>query len=639
MLPKFPHPLKTLQHSLAGGGRVWSDDEKLCFSLLQRISSPAPSSPFRGLSFLLQIHAFLFRRSLDGNNQIYTLLISSLSNIAAALSGGLPAASASALRHAHRTFDCRPVQDVLLCNSMIIALVRNRRYSESVVLYRDLRRTPSPEFHPNSYTFPFLLKSCSSLPKSVEQREGSQFHAHIVRMGYGSNVFVSTGLVDMYVKCGKLGAAGEVFDEMPVRSPASWTSLSVGYARNGETAGAMRMFQLMPEKDAAAFNAMIDVLMKSGDLCSAQKLFDEMPHRNVSSWTTLLSGYCKAGDTVNARQLLDEMPEKNIISWNAMIGGYNRNQKPHEALQLFRELQSYFDQFFPDEVTLASIIPAIAAIGAVNIGHWIHSYARRKGLDRATIVATALVDMYSKCGDVNEARKTFNSILKKETISWNALINGLALNGRAREALDTFMEMRRSGVSPDEVTMVGVLSACSHGGLVEEGRKWFKEMENLGIYRNVAHYGCLVDLLGRGGYLEEAEILIKTMPFAPNGIILSSLLFGCVSHRDVGKAERVIMMTSFVEPGNVRNYVMLRNLYAAENRWGDVELVEGIMRKLGWKGEAGCSAIEIGSSVSEFVAGDRVHPESERIYLVLKNLEDQMSVRRGGDEPEFVPLL
>lgn len=447
-------------------------------------------------------------------------------------------------------------------------------------------------------------------------------------MGCSSDVFVSTGLVDMYAKCGKLGDAGVMFDEMPVRSSASWTSLVVGYARNGEAETAVKMFRLMPDKDAAAFNAMIDMWMKSGDLSSAQKMFDEMPLRNVSSWTTLVSGYCRAGDMVSARNLFDEMPEKNLISWNAMISGYSQNRQPRMALEIFRQLQSCFDQFFPDEVTLASIIPAVAAIGAINLGRWIHSYARRKGLDRAAIVATALVDMYSKCGDVNEARKTFSSILNKETVSWNALINGLALNGKAREALDAFTAMRRSSVSPDEVTMVGVLSACSHGGLVEEGRRWFNETENLGIDRNVAHYGCLVDLLGRGGYLEEAEVLIKTMPFTPNGIILSSLLFGCVCHRDVRKAERVIKMASFVEPGNVRNYVMLRNLYAAENRWGDAEIVEGIMRKMGWKEEAGCSAIEIGSRVSEFVAGDRVHPESERIYLVLKNLEDHMVVKR-----------
>ncbi|XP_020573924.1 pentatricopeptide repeat-containing protein At2g44880 [Phalaenopsis equestris] len=616
-----------------GVNGVWSPDEKLCFKLLQQIRSTPPSSSSRHLSSLHQIHAFLLRRSLYSNIHLLTLLISTLSNVAAALSGTFPVASMSALHLARRVFDCRIAQDTLLCNSMIRSLVQNRQHHESVSLYRDLRRLP--DFYPDSYTFPFLLKACVFLHKPGDVREGSQLHAHIARMGFGCNLFVSTGLVDMYAKAGKLSSARKLFDEMPDRCPASWTAMTVGYASSGEAEAAMDMFRLMPEKDTAAFNAIINLFVKSGDMDSARKLFEEMRQKNVVSWTTLLSGYCHAGDMISARHLFDEMADKNLFSWNAMIGGYSSNRQPHKAVELFRELQSHSSLFVPDEVTLVSIIPAIADMGAMDLGRWIHSYARRRELDDTIKVCNALIDMYAKCGDVNEAKKIFTLMLKKETASWNALINGLAVNGRAREALAAFMEMQQSGVSPDEVTMVGVLSACSHGGLVEEGRRWFKEMENFGIDRNLAHYGCMVDMFGRGGYLDEAEALINNMSSGPNGIILSSLLFACLCCRDVSRAERVMKMAAAVEPGNVRNYVMMRNLYAAENRWGDVEIVKGLMRRFGGKEEAGCSGVEVESKIWEFVAGDSVHPESERIYLVLRDLQLQMKVQMG-DEVELL---
>ncbi|XP_020674517.1 pentatricopeptide repeat-containing protein At2g44880 [Dendrobium catenatum] len=626
MLSDLPNPTPPLSLGFSG---VWSPDEKLCFSLLQQIRLSTLSLSSRHLSPLLQIHAFFLRRSLYTNIHLLTLLISSLSNVAASLSRGFPAASTSVLLHARHAFDCRASQDTLLCNSMIRSLVQNRHCDESVSLYRDLRR--SADFNADSYTFPFLLKACAFLSKPMDRREGSQLHAHIVRMGFGCNVFVSTGLVDMYVKAGNLRSARSVFDEMAERTPASWTAMTVGYARIGEAGAAMEMFQLTPEKDIAAFNAMINVFVKSSDIVSARRLFEEMPQRNVVSWTTLLSGYCQAGDMISARQLFDEMTEKNLFSWNALIGGYSSNRQPHKALELFQELQSHSFPFSPDKVTLVSIIPAIADLGAMDLGRWIHSYARRKGLDLVNTVCTALIDMYAKCGDVDEAIKLFNCMRRKETASWNALINGLAINGRAMEALDAFIEMQQNGANPDDVTMVAVLTACSHGGLVEEGRRWFNEMENFGIERKFAHYGCFVDILGRGGHLEEAEALINNMPSGPNGIILSSLLFSCFCQGDVSRAERVMKMASLVDPGNVRNYVMMRNLYAVRKRWGDVEIVKGLMRRFGGKEEAGCSAIEVEGNIWEFVAGDRVLPESEMIYLVLRHLQFQMKVQIRDD--------
>lgn len=252
-------------------------------------------------------------------------------------------------------------------------------------------------------------------------------------------------------------------------------------------------------------------------------------------------------------------------------------------------------------------------------------------MDQRTNVSTALMDMYFKCGDVQEARKIFDSIANKETVSWNAMINGLALNGQAKEALDVFSKMTETGAQrPNEVTMIGVLSACAHGGLMDEGRRWFRRMDDFGIERRIEHYGCMVDILGRGGCLDEAERLVEEMPCSPSGVVLSSLLFACVCRKDVDRAERVMEMIDRVEPGNVRNYVMMRNLYAEGRRWGDVERVKEVMRSFGGKREAGCSVIEVGRRVWEFVSGDRVHPELGRICGILGELQLQLQMKGSG---------
>jgi len=260
-----------------------------------------------------------------------------------------------------------------------------------------------------------------------------------------------------------------------------------------------------------------------------------------------------------------------------------------------------------------------------------HEFARRKGLDRRANVATALIDMYSKCGNTDEARQVFNRLKPKEVTCWNAIINGLAVNDYPREALGLFEEMRRNGISPNSVTMIGVLSACSHGGLVDEGKQFFQEMEVLGIRKKVEHYGCMVDLLGRCGYLSEAMGLIEKMPSGPNGIVLSSLLFACACHGAVDMAESVMKRAVEMEPRNIGNYIIMRNLYAAKKMWHDALNMKDEIHKLGGKKEAGCSLVEIGTSVSEFVSGDKAHPEWEVICEITGCLQLHMGVPTEED--------
>ncbi|KAL0373481.1 UNVERIFIED_CONTAM: Pentatricopeptide repeat-containing protein [Sesamum radiatum] len=585
---------------------LWSPIERKCLYLLQmRTHSRAT---------LLQIHAFILRHALEANINLITKLITSLCSVD----------PYCGTRHARRLFDKMPRRsDVFLCNTMMKSHLFSRQFSEAVGLYVCLRRNEG--FVPDNYTFSTLAKCCGL---NCAIWEGMEVHAHVVRYGFKSNLYVATALVDMYGKLGQMGFARKLFDEMTERSSVSWTALITGYIRGGDMGTAIALFDMMPEneRDAAAFNVMIDGCVKLGEMGSAKKLFDATPEKNVVSWTTMIDGYCSNGDVHEARLLFDTMPDRNLYSWNAMIGGYCQNKQANEALLLFQELLAG-KIFEPDDVTVVSVLPSIADLGALDLGNWVYEFVKRKKLDRSANVSTALVDMYAKCGEIEKARRVFDDVQGRETCTWNALINGLALNGCAKEALEVFMEMRRKGFKPNEITMLGVLSACNHGGLVEEGKRWFSKMGEFGLTPKIEHYGCLVDLLGRAGCLEEAERLIKSMPYEANGIILSSLLFACGYAKDLTRAEKVVKKAITLEPGNDGNYIMLRNLYAAERRWRDVEQIKRLMLTKGAKKEVGCSAIEVNSQVLEFVAGDNLHPHLKALHLVLDQLRMHMKVK------------
>ncbi|KAJ6679310.1 PPR CONTAINING PLANT-LIKE PROTEIN [Salix purpurea] len=362
---------------------------------------------------LLQIHALILRNAIDANVNILTKFITTCGQL-------------SSISHARHLFDNRSNRDdTFLCNSMIRSHVVMRQFASAFNLYKDLRRETC--FVPDNFTFTVLAKCCA-LRMAIW--EGLEMHGHVVKIGFCFDMYVSTTLVDMYAKFGNLGLARRVFNDMTDRSLVSWTALIGGYVRRGDMGNAWFLFKLMPGRDSAAFNLLIDGYVKVGDMRCARSLFDEMPERNVISWTSMIYGYCNNGDVLSARVLFDAMPEKNLVSWNAMIGGYCQNKQPHEALKLFRELQSS-TVFEPNEVTVVSILPAIATLGALELGEWVHLFAQKKKLDREVNVCTSLVDMYAKCGEISKARKVFSEIPKKETATWNALINGFAMNGLA----------------------------------------------------------------------------------------------------------------------------------------------------------------------------------------------------------------
>ncbi|XP_060199256.1 pentatricopeptide repeat-containing protein At5g56310 [Lycium barbarum] len=356
-----------------------------------------------------------------------------------------------------------------------------------------------------------------------------------------------------------------------------------------------------------------------GCVSDARKVFDKMPDRNVGLWNAVIAGYVKARDMDTAKYLFDDMGEKNVVSWTSMIAGYAQGNQFSQAIGVFGKMMEVGAK--PDEVTMLAVLSACAHLGEVELGEWIHSYVIRHGLRRTVSLNNTLIDVYAKSGNVKKAVELFESMETRSVVTWPTVISALAVNGYGRETLNMFSRMEMVGIRPNSVTLIAVLSACSHAGLVEEGRLYFKTMEEKhGISPDIRHYGCMVDLLGRAGYLDEAVNVVKTMPFEANAAIWGSILAAARKQGHVELGEQALRHLAEVEPHNSGNYSLVSNTYAALGRWSEASVARKIMRDTGVKKLPGGSFIKVKNRVYYFYSGDRSHSECESIYRVLSQL-------------------
>nr|GMD41462.1 pentatricopeptide repeat-containing protein At1g08070, chloroplastic [Ipomoea batatas] len=342
--------------------------------------------------------------------------------------------------------------------------------------------------------------------------------------------------------------------------------------------------------------------------------------------------YAKCGDLDSAKRLFESMGERDLISWNVMIGGYTLKGKYKEALSVFRLMQR--SRVEPNDVTFLSILPACAHLGALDLGKWIHAYIDRHQDDfKNASLWTSLVNMYAKCGNLEAAEQVFNGMETKTLASYNVMISGLAMHGDAYKALDVFAEMKEKGFEPDDITFVSVLSACSHAGMVDLGRQYFNSMiQDYNFAPKLQHYGCMIDLLGRAGLLDEAMALVQSMDVEPDGAIWGSLLGACRIHGKVELGEFAAKNLFEVERDNPGGYVLLSNIYARAGRWDDVGRIRTFLNNKGLKEVPGCTSIEVDSIVHEFLASDRTHPESEKIYGMLEEVDELLEM--AGHVPD-----
>ncbi|KAG2630228.1 pentatricopeptide repeat-containing protein At3g29230-like [Panicum virgatum] len=516
----------------------------------------------------------------------------------------------------------------LLANTLLRAYALNALPGAALAAFAAV-----PSRQRDTFTYSFLIKALAAAGAAPVRAA----HSHIVKLGSVEDTFVGNALIDAYSKNGAAADARKVFDEMPARDVVSWNTVMAAMVRQGEVAGARRMFDEMPEKDTVSWNTILDTYAKAGEAEEAFELFQHMPERNVVSWSTVVSAYCKKGDMEMARVIFDKMPTKNLVTWTIMVSACAQKGLVEEAGRLFTQMKEAAVEL--DVAAVVSILAACAESGSLALGKRIHRHVRQRKLGRSTLVCNALMDMFCKCGCVNRADYIFDTeIVEKDSVSWNTIIGGFAMHGDGEKALDLFSQMKQQGFRPDAVTLINVLSACTHMGLVEEGRRYFTNMEtDYGIRPQIEHYGCMVDLLGRGGLIEEAVDMIKSMPWEPNEVIWGSLLSACRLHKNVEYAELAVNELSKLQPSNAGNYAVLSNIYAEAGQWSDMAKARVQMKGTGSQKTAGSSWIELDEAFHEFTVGDRKHPESDQISEMVDRLSSH--VKHAGCVPAVHELL
>ncbi|XP_022714801.1 pentatricopeptide repeat-containing protein At1g08070, chloroplastic-like [Durio zibethinus] len=516
---------------------------------------------------------------------------------------------------AQKVFDKNPEPNAALWNSMIKGYAENGFYVKVLFLFSQMK---SMDFSlPNCFTFPIVLKSCL---KCNALTEGEEVHCVVIKSGFKGNPFVGTTLIEMYSGSRVIGAAYRVFSEMVDRNVVAWTSIINGFILCRDLVKARCLFDLAPERDIVLWNIMVSGYIGTGDMVEARKLFDQMPKRDVMSWNTILHGYASNGDVEACERLFEEMPERNVFSWNGLIGGYARNECFLEVLDAFKRML-IDGNVLPNDATLVTLLSACARLGALDLGKWVHVYAENNGYKGNVYVGNALIDLYAKCGLIKNAVDVFKSMDKKDLISWNTIIGGLAMHGRGADALYLFSQMKNGGVIPDGITFIGVLCACTHTGLVEDGISYFQSMvDDYSIEPQIEHYGCMVDLLARAGLLPQAMDFVKKMPMEADAVIWAAILGACRVYKNVEFAELALEQLIKFEPNNPANFVMLANIYGDLGRWKDVARLKIAMRDTGYKKVPGCSLIEVNDDVVEFYSLDERHPETKEIYGALRGL-------------------
>lgn len=490
------------------------------------------------------------------------------------------------------------------------------------------------------------------------------------------NIIASNSMIVLFGRRGYVSEACRLFNQMPKKDLVSWSAMISCYEQNEMYEEALVMFMtmndhkdmvdevvvvsilsacahLMDAKTGKSIhslsvkigiesyvnlqNALIHMYSSCGEIISAEKLFHAGYSLDLVSWNSMISGYWKCGSIEKARALFDIMTEKDIVSWSAMISGYAQNDHFSETLALFQEMQLYGIQ--PDETTLVSVISACTHLAALDQGRWIHAYIRKNGLKINVILGTTLIDMYMKLGCVESALEVFHGMEEKGVSTWNALILGFAMNGSVDKSLYTFSEMKKSSVVPNEITFMGVLGACRHMGLVDEGHRHFNSMiQEHSIEPNIKHYGCMVDLLGRAGMLKEAEKLIETMPMSPDVATWGALLAACKKHGNHEMGERIGRKLVELQPDHDGFHVLLSNIHASKGNWDHVLEVRGMMMQRGVVKVPGCSMIEANGIVHEFLAGDKTHPQMNEIEDMLDEMSKRLKIEGYAPNTHEVSL-
>lgn len=486
-------------------------------------------------------------------------------------------------------------------------------------------------------------------------------------------------MISLHMQCGRLDVALALFHQMTDPDIVTWNSIIAGYCHQGHDSKALETFSdmfrsssLKPDKftlgsvlsacanleslklgkqvhayivradidiSGAAGNALISMYAKSGAVEIARTIVElrGTSSLNVIAFTSLLDGYVKIGDVSPAREIFDSLKCRDVVAWTAMIVGYAQNGLANGALELFRSM--IIEGPRPNSYTLAAVLSVFSSLASLDLGKQLHATAIRLEEVSSVSVGNALITMYSRSGSIKDARKVFNQISsKRDTLTWTSMIIALAQHGLGNEAIELFEDMLKFNLKPDHITYVGVLSACTHVGLVEQGKCYFNLMKNVyHIEPTASHYACMIDLFGRAGLLEEAYNFIRSMPIEPDVIAWGSLLSSCRVHKNVDLAKVAAEKLFLIDPNNSGAYSALANTLSACGKWADAAKVRKLMKDRAVKKEQGLSWVQIHNKVHIFGVEDALHPQRDAIYRMISKIWKE--IKKMGFTPDTDSVL
>ena len=512
------------------------------------------------------IHCHVLRLGLDYNVNVLNSLINFYS------------CSRSLMSYASVLFDEIPMMSIVTVNGMISGFLKNELFDAGLDLFKKvLACLFGLDMKPNFVTLVILISG------SVEFGTfdvGKTLHSYCCKTGLSLVTEVFNALVNLYSKFECMKEASCLFDEMPQRDLVSWNTMISGYASVGNSMRAFSLFREMRTRNIGFDRvSLISLILASGNSNDLDMV--KMVHGYIkcsgteftlSIGTALINMYSKCGSVEFARKVFLEVQDENIVSWNSMIHACVESGHDHEALQLFNQIK--LRKIKPDEVTMLGLILACRNSGELYHGIDIHSYIESSShLSQCTILQNALIDMYAKCGNMVQAKLLFDKMPRKDVISWTSIILGHAINGQGEEALVAFRRMEGEKVEPNAVTFLGVLSACDHAGLVEEGQNLYDSMcRTYHIQPRIEHCGCIVDMHARSGRLEEAYKFVRNMPVGPNAVIWRMLINACRVHGEFDMGLSLIGGVIGLEASThgAEDHVISSNLFAEAGRWDDV---------------------------------------------------------------------
>ncbi|KAL4588989.1 hypothetical protein LXL04_001890 [Taraxacum kok-saghyz] len=487
------------------------------------------------------------------------------------------------IKKARELFNAIPERNVFTWTAMIDGYMKSIYFEDGFSLFLQMRHENGIKLVANTLTT--LFEGCGVFNR---HKEGTQLHALVILTGLQFDTFLGNSAITMYNRLNDLNSA-------------------------------VKLFNTMEKKDTVTFNSIIDVYIQGQDINTAYKHFEMIPQKDIYSWTTMITGLSTQGYIHKSLDLFKKMPYKDDITWTTLISGFVNNKKYEESFRLF--IQMLQTQVKPNHVTFSTILSSSASLATLNQGTQIHSLLIKSGVESELSVQNSLISFYSKCGCVNDALISFNSIVTPNVVSYNSMINGYAQNGYGENAILLFKKMEENNVRPNDVTFLGVLSACTHVGLVDKGFKYFNSMKCLyAIEPNVDHYATMVDLLGRAGLVDEAVDFIKSMPCEPHGGVWGALLSGCKSCGRLDLAEMAGRRVWELEPENGAAYVVLGDMYLGVGRKEDEGVVRRMKREKGVKKSPGCSWVMVKDDVHLFLSGDSSHVEFDEIKRTVWTL-------------------